>query len=56
MFKRVLGFIGLFAFIGFMAKKLTDGTDHLQDNLLIWGFVMAVVLMLILIVRRILLS
>lgn len=56
MFKRVLGFIFLFAFIGFMGKKLTNGTDHLQDNLLIIGFVVAVVLMLVLIVRRILLS
>lgn len=56
MFKRVLGFIFLFAFIGFMGKKLMTGTSHLQDNLLIWGFVIAVVLMLALIVRRILLS
>ncbi len=56
MFKRVLGFIFLFAFIGFMARKLDAGTGHLQDSLLIWGFVIAVVLFLVLIVRRILLS
>ena len=56
MFKRVLGFTLLFAFLGYMGKKLTDGTDHLQDNLLIIGFVVTVVLMLVLIVRRILLS
>ena len=56
MFKQVFGFILLFAFVGYMAKKLTAGTDHLQDNLLIWGFVIAVVLFLVLIVRRILLS
>ncbi|MFK7774442.1 MAG: hypothetical protein AB8F94_20030 [Saprospiraceae bacterium] len=56
MFKRVFGFILLVAFVGYMAKKLTDGTGHLQDNLLIWGFVMAVVLFLVLMVRRILLS
>jgi hypothetical protein len=56
MIKRILGFIFLFAFIGFMAKKLITGTSHLQDNLLIWGFVIAVVLLLIMIVRRIILS
>jgi len=56
MVKRIFGFILLFGFIGYMAKKLTDGTDHLQDNLLILGFVFAVVMLLILVVRRILLS
>jgi hypothetical protein len=56
MFKRVFGSILLFAFIGYMGKKLTDGTSHLQDNLLILGFVGVVVLLLVLIVRRILLS
>ena len=56
MAKRIFGFILLFAFIGYMAKKLTSGTDHLQDNLLILGFVFIVVLFLVLIVRKILLS
>lgn len=56
MFKRVFGTILLIGFIGYMAKKLTDGTDHLQDNLLIWGFVIVVVLFLVFMVRRILLS
>lgn len=56
MAKRIFGFILLFSFIGYMGKKLTDGTNHLQDNLLIIGFVAAVVLILVLIVRRILLS
>ncbi len=56
MFKRIFGFILLFAFIGYMTKKLTDGTDHLQNNLLILGFVFVVILILVLIVRKILLS
>ena len=56
MAKRIFGFILLFAFVGYMAKKLTDGTGHLQNNLFILGFVGVVVLLLVLIVRKILLD
>jgi hypothetical protein len=56
MVKRIFGFILLFGFIGHMAKKLMDGTNHLQDNLLILGFVFVVVLLLVFFVRKILLD
>ena len=52
-FKRILGFVLLFAFVGYMGSKLTADVAHLQDSLMIYGFVLAVVLMLVLVVRKI---
>lgn len=52
-FKRVLGFVLLFAFIGYMGKKFLDGTSHLQDSMQIGFFLVLVVLFLVMIVRKI---
>ena len=55
-FKRVFGFVLLFAFIGFMGSKLFAGVSHLNDDFMIYIFVFTVVLLLVLVVRKILLS
>jgi len=54
LFKRILGFIFLLCFVGFMGYRFYIETEYLQNNMLLIGFLVAVVLGLVLVVRKIL--
>ena len=53
LFKRIMGFVLLTAFIGFMGYKLILDAAHIEDGGLFIAFVVVIVLMIVMVVRKI---
>ncbi|MFK8103402.1 MAG: hypothetical protein AB8G15_12790 [Saprospiraceae bacterium] len=54
LFKQIMGAVLLFGFIGFLAFKLDYSLNEVKDGYLIVTFVLLVVLMLVMGIRRVL--